>query len=577
MNTGKNSLLVCQDLIKVFENPFTKESVHALRGCDFYLREKEFVTIVGPSGSGKTTLLRIISGLERPTGGMIRLGNLDYTKLSPFHFSLLRQHKIGLVEQFVDQNLLPSLSVFENLLLTARQRGFSRKDARRAAEQLLKEWSLHHLRDRKAGRISGGEGQRASVLATLIKKPLMILADEPTGQLDADNSEIVQEALQSAIKDIGSSVIVVTHDQSFEKKANRTFRIENGRLSSIIEKETDAEPGFPDLLTEDVMIKPKEPKTTSTIEVDASEPGREEHFEAYVDQFHHVKLPQPIVERLKIRQTIEFHIDSSNRVWLLNPQKEADDRKELPAPISFEHAVETLWENLPPETELRKTLAGPAILCEDVCKAYAENSQKQSVFDDFSCEISSGEFIAITGVSGVGKSTLLNMIPGLIKSDSGDIMILDTSLTDLSSKELSFFRRNYIGVVRQNKGLFPGMTPYENLALILSTQESDAKAQEAWLQALLDACQISHRAHSPVEALSGGERQRAAIACALVKAPPILALDEPTANVDSEIAQNIMELLLAIHRRLQPTVVLATHDLSLVQPPMREIRLQKPG
>ncbi len=573
MKFAKNNLLVCQDLIKIYHNPVTKAPIPALRGCDFDLKVKEVVGIVGPSGAGKTTLLRLLAGLDQATSGQIRLGQLDYSKLSFFQLSVLRQKIIGLVEQFVYQNLFSTLSVLDNILLFARQAGLSKKNAKKDAFKLLKEWNLLYLQNRKVGKISGGEGLRVSLLAALIKHPRLLLADEPTGQLDRENARLVQETLRSAVQDFDASVVVVTHDKSFEKVVDRTFLIESGRLSSVSEKSPLSLESPP--ISSQILLEEEDKEITSQIKEKALEKRAEQQFRAYIDQSFHVKLPAPIIDHLKVTKEVLFHLNSNGTVSLSNPRPVDEQQPDIAESKAYYDALDQLVATMPSESEEWYSYDGLSIVCENIDKSYTTGTHQQIIFNDFDCEIRHGETVILTGVSGVGKTTLLGMLLGLFKPDSGQIGVLGTPLTNLSVNELREFRKERIGIVRQNKTLFPGLSPYEILNLIISIQGKDVTRYESWIQTLLAACRIAHRAHSPIETLSGGELQRAALATALVKAPPLIVLDEPTANLDSELAKDLIETVLAIQQQLRPTLLLATHDRSLIQPSMREIQLEK--
>ena len=199
--------------------------VHALRGINLEIREKEFVFIVGPSGSGKTTLLDIMGGLLKPTKGRVLYLGRDIYQMNDDELSLFRRDTIGFV--FQAYNLIPSLTVLENILVPLYPQGVEEKHVKKAKE-LLKIVGLKGKENRKPRELSGGEGQRVAIARAMINDPLVILADEPTGNLDSKTGEVVMDYFRKINKEKGTTIVVVTHDIEYITKEDTVYQIKDG-------------------------------------------------------------------------------------------------------------------------------------------------------------------------------------------------------------------------------------------------------------------------------------------------------------------------------------------------------------
>jgi putative ABC transport system ATP-binding protein len=197
-----------------------------LDGVSFSVGEKEFVTVCGKSGCGKTTLLNILGGLDRPTSGRVAIDGVDITDLGEDDLARLRLQKIGFV--FQDYNLLMDLTVRENIALPLR---FSKGRDTGVVDRLLEKFEISHIAGETANKISGGEAQRAAIARALVNTPRIILADEPTGNLDSENTRIVIETLQLVIKDFETTVVLATHDNDLAAFSSMRIEIVDGRVS----------------------------------------------------------------------------------------------------------------------------------------------------------------------------------------------------------------------------------------------------------------------------------------------------------------------------------------------------------
>lgn len=214
------------DLYKEFDSRGEKLSV--LRGLDVSLNAGENLAVIGPSGSGKSTLLHVLGTLERPTKGTVRLTNTDPFALADAELAAFRNKRIGFV--FQDHHLLPQLSVLENVLLPALAAGTPDEATVARAHQLLDRVGLAARVDHRPAEISGGERQRAAVARALLHRPPLLLADEPTGNLDRTNAMNVAKLLLSLPKEEGAMLVVVTHSPTLAEMCQRQLEMDDGKL-----------------------------------------------------------------------------------------------------------------------------------------------------------------------------------------------------------------------------------------------------------------------------------------------------------------------------------------------------------
>ncbi len=188
------------------------------------------IAIVGSSGTGKSTLLHLLAGLDSPTSGSIELNGMDFAKLSEADRGRLRNRSLGFVYQF--HHLLPEFTALENVMMPLLVRRTKTGYARRQAASLLEKVGLSHRIDHKPAQLSGGERQRAAIARALIIKPLCLLADEPTGNIDRQNAKAVQELMVKLDRDMQVSLIVATHDMQLASSMNRIYQLKDGVLKS---------------------------------------------------------------------------------------------------------------------------------------------------------------------------------------------------------------------------------------------------------------------------------------------------------------------------------------------------------
>ncbi|MEM4704850.1 MAG: ABC transporter ATP-binding protein [Candidatus Bathyarchaeia archaeon] len=209
-----------------------KIEVQALRGLDMEVAAGELVAIIGPSGSGKTTLLNIVGGLDQATAGNVYVGDTIVTALPTTHLVDYRRHMVGHIFQTL--NLIPTLTAKENIELSMIALGVGGKKRKERVEELLQTVGLQDRADHKPDELSGGEQQRVAIAAALANDAPLLLADEPTGELDTFNAKVVVNYLVKVNKELGKTVIMVTHDPSVARVADRILRIEDGVIKMAL-------------------------------------------------------------------------------------------------------------------------------------------------------------------------------------------------------------------------------------------------------------------------------------------------------------------------------------------------------
>lgn len=221
-NPPAEPVLDAQDVFR------TLGQTDVLRGISLSILPSEFVAITGPSGSGKTTLLYLLGALDTPSSGEIRIDGVAISSLGDTERSRLRQRSLGFVFQF--HFLLPELTALENVAIPAMLSGVQRPEAEKRAKALLERVQISHRLGHRPGELSGGEQQRVAIARALINKPRLMLADEPTGNLDSENTERVFELLQELNREEDLAVLLVTHNENLAHRCQREIRIRDGRV-----------------------------------------------------------------------------------------------------------------------------------------------------------------------------------------------------------------------------------------------------------------------------------------------------------------------------------------------------------
>ncbi len=222
--------VVIDSLVKAYK--LGKVEVQALRGLNLKVEAGKMVSIIGPSGSGKTTLLNILGGLDRSTAGTVRVGDVNLTELSSNELVYYRRNVVGHIFQTL--NLIPTLTATENVELPMMAAGLSGSKRSSRIKELLSIVGLSDRGDHKPDELSGGEQQRVAIAASLANDPPLLLADEPTGELDSVNAKMVTDFLVKVNRELGKTVVMVTHDQNVARAADSIMRIEDGRIKATL-------------------------------------------------------------------------------------------------------------------------------------------------------------------------------------------------------------------------------------------------------------------------------------------------------------------------------------------------------
>lgn len=472
--------------------------VAALQGLDLDVASSEIVTVLGPSGSGKSTLLRTIAGLEPLSAGSLVVLGVDIRGRSRKELARFRTTEMAYADQRYARALSADLTIGESLAVPLLVRGASRREAARRAEELLDAVGLAARADARPHELSGGEQQRAAVCVALAHSPRLLLADEPTAELDAVTAENVFRLIQALAAKEGSTTILVSHDPAAARIATRVVCLRDGRITT------------------------EETAAGSRLVVDR---GGWLHLSA--DARRHARVES----RASLR------------------------RLETAVAISGDEQVRE--ENVaaapsPPPGEI-------VVRMDDVCRVVGGNV----VLDGFQLAVQAGTLTALTGPSGVGKTTALRLLAGLDLPESGVVEVGGRRVDEMDRATRAGLRQTTVAVAAQEESLLPFLTARENIELGLALTGEAAPTSE-FVGRILERLGLVHKAHQTVGTLSAGERARVALARALVRQAPVLIADEPTSRLDREAAQEVAEMLVAFARDAATAVVCATHDPAII-------------
>ncbi|MFD7706505.1 ABC transporter ATP-binding protein [Streptomyces sp. NPDC059785] len=237
---GHDALITCDRLVRIFSTDGVE--VQALQGLDLLVREGELMALVGASGSGKSTLMNILAGLDVPTAGAARVAGRDLLTMGSKDRLGYRREVVGFVWQQTARNLLPYLTAAQNVALPMQLTGSrKRRDRADRALELLKLLDVADCRDRRPHQMSGGQQQRVAIAVALANDPAVLLADEPTGELDSSTAEQIFGAFRTANERLGTTVVIVTHDQAVANEVRRTVAIRDGRTSTEVLRRTEVD------------------------------------------------------------------------------------------------------------------------------------------------------------------------------------------------------------------------------------------------------------------------------------------------------------------------------------------------
>ncbi|HEV2375595.1 MAG TPA: ABC transporter ATP-binding protein [Streptosporangiaceae bacterium] len=227
---GEGALIVCDRLVRIYAGDGIE--VQALQGLDLVVGQGELTALVGASGSGKSTLLNILAGLDTPTAGKVQVDGHDLAAMNARQRLAYRRGVVGFLWQQSSRNLLPYLTGRQNVMLPMSFGHLGRRERARRTCSLVEALGVAHCAERTPEKMSGGEQQRMAIAVALANQPRVLLADEPTGELDTASAQDVFSALQTANRDLGATILVVTHDSAVSAQVRRTVAIRDGRTSS---------------------------------------------------------------------------------------------------------------------------------------------------------------------------------------------------------------------------------------------------------------------------------------------------------------------------------------------------------
>lgn len=479
--------------------------VAALRGLSLEVAEGESVSMLGPSGAGKTTLLALAAARTRPSSGQMCILGRQLEASSSRDLDRLRAEEIGIVRQHYHEVLPAELTAEEIVALPLQLAGRLADAGRERVTSLLEAAGLERRAGRRPAELSGGEQQRVAVCAALAKRPKLLLADEPTGELDAASSKQVVELMLALAAEEGSTVLIVTHDREVAQRTERTIHLRDGRLAAegtdrpLLVLDTQGWLRLPERLREDAGFGERVRASASWGEI----------------LLHAEDLRRP-----------------------------ATAREPTVRPTAAE----------------KRTEAEAAL--DQVSKRYAESGER--VFDGLSWTFAPERLHVIAGPSGSGKTTLLNMLAALDTPTDGAVWVAGERVDSLDPSEAASFRRRVVGYLSQHSTLVDYMSARENVELALTLRgfpPNDAADRAAkWL----DWVGLAQLADRRSDQLSGGEQRRVALARALAPSPRILIADEPTAHLDRFSGRLIVRLLLDAIGEHGTTVFAASHDPDVI-------------
>jgi ABC-type lipoprotein export system ATPase subunit len=480
----------------------------ALQGMNLALGRGEVLSVLGPSGAGKSTILRVVAGFQQPSAGVVRVLGRDIGRMPARTRSLLRHELMGFLGQYSDTALSPDLRMRAAVALPLMLRGMPRRESLRRVAELLEVTALADRADALPAELSGGERQRFALCAALAHRPSLLLADEPTGELDDASAGAIRALIVELARANGTSVLLVTHDLATAGVADRTLRIRDGR---IIGDRLDGE-------------------------------------DALVIHGGWVRLPPEVLTVAGIgrRARVEPTPDG-----VIVTRVAGDASTAEPAAAEAPPQPPDRWA--PVKVELQA-----------VTRAYGRGLTMRHVLRQLTHEFAPGRMTAITGRSGAGKTTLLKLVAGLERASSGQVVLDGQRLGDLDAEQLASLRRQRIGYLSQEPAPIEFLSAEENTALILRIRGWDADAAAQRAASALTRAGLADRARQRAGRLSAGEAQRLALARALASARGLLIVDEPTSRQDEANARAVAALLAAAAHLEGQTVICSTHDPAVI-------------
>jgi ABC-type lipoprotein export system ATPase subunit len=501
-------LVETRELFAVFPSP--TGGVAALQGLTLAVEEGETCVVLGPSGSGKTTLMRILAGLERPSAGAAVVAGVDLGHASSAQLAGYRSRTLGYADQHYWRALAGELTAEELVAVPLGLHGVDEQERRARACELLERVGLLDRADASPAELSGGEQQRIALCAALSHRPRLLLADEPTGELDAASAAEVFALLAELVDEQGTTAVVVSHDPTATGIADRVVHLRDGRVSE-------------------------------------EQRGGEETV--VVGTGGWLRVPEEVLAAAGIVR--RARVVANNGVVELHPA--VSDEQSAPA------AVRSVSGR-----------AGGVLEARGLTRRYGP----QVALDSVDAVFGPGELSVVTGPSGSGKSTLLTLLAGLDLPDEGEVLLDGEVVSSLDREARAALRRDRIAVVLQTARLADFLTAAENVEVGLAVAGvTDSTEIAERVADALAAVDLAQHADRRVGVLSAGQRERVALARAFACRPAVVLADEPTARLDAATTLAIGDLLVRLARETATTVVCATHDPLLIGIADRELRL----
>ena len=538
-----DTIVLCNNLVKIYK--VANLEVVALQGLDLEVRAGEVMALVGPSGAGKSTLLNLLGGLDVPSAGTLEVAGADLLKMHEAARVRYKRDTVGFVWQQPARNLLPYLTARENVELPMTLAGMHPAERKKRALHLLDMIMLSDRANFRPERLSGGQQQRVALAIALANHPPLLLGDELTGQVDTESANEIFEALRRINQEMGTTIIIVTHDPKIAAKVDRVIAIRDGRTSTEVRRTFDRH----GKISEEEWV--------------------------IMDAAGRLQIPRPFVDELEMRERVKVRLepdhvsvwpeglapaqdkDSAGTVFWKPPSMKEFMRMASDDPYKIEKENETPQDNSSVE---QQPGLGARIRCESVSRTFFMGAEEVHAVEKVSLDIPPGHLAVLKGRSGSGKTTLLNLISGLDFPTKGEVYFNDQNLSRMTGRQKINLRRKGIGFVYQTFGLLPYLSAGENVEIPLRMVRTPRKERKERVAEALHLVGLSERAAHRTYELSGGEQQRIAIARALVNRPALLLADEPTGQLDTSTGANIIALLRRIVEDTGVTVVIASHD-----------------
>ncbi len=531
-----DAMIECDRLVRIYRRSGVE--VQALQGLDLLVARGELTAVIGPSGSGKSTLINIVAGLDTPTAGQVQVAGHDLSALNGRRRLAYRRSVVGFVWQQAARNLLPYLTGRQNVVVPMRLAHSGRREEATRAGRLLELLRVSHCADRRPEDMAAGERQRVAIATALANRPQLLLADEPTGDLDTASAADVLGAIKEVNLELGVTVLIVTHDLEVAAQARRTVLIRNGRTST-------------ETLREDVTDEAGN-ATQQAVEY------------AVMDRFGRIQLPREMTQPLGMRDRARLVSEPGHiAVW-------PDERRPTVAGDSGDDLAALSASG----RRVREPTAGPLIALSRVSRTFGQGHVGVQALRDVSFTVQRGRLTVLYGRSGSGKTTLLNLVGGLDTPDGGIVAIAGRELTGMSEAERAALRGSTIGFIFQSFGLLPILTAAENVEIPLRIAGVDRQEREERVRLLLRLVGLEEHVGQRPDELSGGEQQRVAIARALAGEPDLLIADEPTGQLDTDTGRQIIRLLETVVRAQGITALIGSHDPGLLEIADQVLRLE---